>query len=217
MKLNKSFKNNFGIFLTLIFIFYYLVTGKTPPKEFGQVESIMTSITPTPEVSTITPFITPVIVSDTPVSSVTVTKLERISAKVTKIVDGDTIKIETGETVRFIGIDTPETVDPRKPVQCFAREATFATSALLLGKNVELEVDISKTDRYGRLLRYIWIGDTLINETLVREGFAYSTSYPPDIKYQARFHEAQKLAQNERKGLWSDICQPTVTVIPTSL
>jgi len=126
----------------------------------------------------------------------------RQKVKVTRVVDGDTIVIESGEKVRFIGIDTPETVKPNTPVQCFGKEASNKTKELLEGKEVELEKDISETDKYGRLLRYIFLDDVFVNQYLVGEGYAYSSSYPPDIKYQEVFREAQRKAEEENKGLW---------------
>ncbi len=124
------------------------------------------------------------------------------SAIVTRVIDGDTIQISTGEKVRLIGIDTPETVDPRKGVQCFGKKASEHTKELLLNKEVTLKKDISNTDRYGRLLRYVYIGDTFINEQLVREGYAKAYSYPPDIRYQEVFLQAEHEAQEKKLGLW---------------
>lgn len=130
--------------------------------------------------------------------------------KVTRVIDGDTIEIEGGERVRYIGIDTPETVDPRKPVQCFGVEASRKNKELVEGKEVRLEKDITDTDKYGRLLRYVWIGDTLINLELVKQGFAQSYSYPPDVKYQDDFVKAEREARDAKRGLW-DACQQTDT------
>jgi len=127
---------------------------------------------------------------------------------VSKVIDGDTIEIEGGMKVRYIGIDTPETSHPTKGVQCFGRQATERNRQLVEGKKVILEKDISETDKYGRLLRYIWIRSTgsgqadLVNEILVKEGFAFSSSYPPDIKYQERFRQAEIQARGSNKGLW---------------
>lgn len=121
---------------------------------------------------------------------------------VTRVIDGDTIEIEGGQKVRYIGIDTPETVDPRKPVQCFGLEASNRNKQLVEGKKVLLERDIGDADRYGRLVRYVYVGDTFINLALVREGFAYSYTYPPDVKYQSQFTEAERLAREQKKGLW---------------
>lgn len=130
----------------------------------------------------------------------------RIIAKVKKVIDGDTIELENGQKVRYIGIDAPETDHPSKPVQCFGKEASAKNRELVEGKTVELEKDVSETDQYARLLRYVWLGDILVNEYLVKEGYAQSSSYPPDIKYQDRFIEAQRQARKEQKGLWGSYC-----------
>lgn len=123
--------------------------------------------------------------------------------KVTRVIDGDTIEIEGGERVRYIGIDTPETMDPRKPVQCFGVEASNKNKELVEGKMVRLEKDITDRDKYNRLLRYVYVGDIFINLELVKQGFAYSYSYPPDIKYQEQFVKAQQEAREAKRGLWS--------------
>lgn len=132
---------------------------------------------------------------------------------VIRVIDGDTIEIEGGQKVRYIGIDTPETVDPRKPVQCFGIEASNKNKELVSGKRVRLEKDISETDKYGRLLRYIYVGDTFVNLELVKQGFAYSSTYPPDVKYQSQFTEAQRQAKEQNKGLWGSC--PVATLTPT--
>lgn len=124
------------------------------------------------------------------------------TVKVTRIIDGDTIEIEGGERVRYIGIDTPETVDPRKTVQCFGVEASKKNKELMEGKTVRLEKDITDRDKYKRLLRYVWLGDTLVNLALVQAGFAHSYSYPPDIKHQDKFFVAEKQAREAKFGLW---------------
>ncbi len=140
---------------------------------------------------------------------------------VTKVVDGDTIEIqfeEVKETVRFIGIDTPETKDPRKPVQCFGKEASAKTSELLKNRFIRLESDQSQSNRdvYKRLLRYVYRDDGLfINKYLVDEGFAYEYTYKSNpYKYQKDFIEAQHLAREQGKGLWGqNVCpqDPRVT------
>jgi len=142
--------------------------------------------------------------------------------KVTRVVDGDTIDVEIAgkiERVRYIGIDTPETVDPRKPVQCFGVEASKKNKELVEGKTVRLEKDITDRDKYKRLLRYIWLGDTLINQTLVEQGFAKSYSYPPDIKYQDKFVAAEKKAREDKLGLWTactSATTPATAVTPSA-
>jgi len=135
--------------------------------------------------------------------------------KVTRVIDGDTIEIEGGERVRYIGIDTPETVDPRKPVQCFGVEASNKNKELVEGKMVRLEKDITDRDKYNRLLRYVYVGDIFINLELVKQGFAYSYSYPPDIKYQEQFVKAQQEAREAKRGLWSACPQVSQTAEET--
>lgn len=125
------------------------------------------------------------------------------SYRVTRVIDGDTIELENGERVRYIGIDTPETTDPRKPVQCFGVEASKKNKELVEGKIVRLEKDITDKDKYNRLLRYVWVGGTFVNLDLIKQGFAQSYSYPPDIKHQDQFIAAQKKAREAKAGLWS--------------
>lgn len=128
---------------------------------------------------------------------------------VTDVVDGDTLKINMGgtvETLRLIGIDTPETVDPRKPVQCFGTEASNRAKALLSGQKVRIEADSTQDtrDKYGRLLVYIYRDDGLFfNKSMVADGYAYEYTYDKAYKYQEEFKAAQLAAQNAGKGLWS--------------
>lgn len=128
-------------------------------------------------------------------------------AVVSKVVDGDTLELADGKAVRFIGIDTPETVDPRRPVGCFGKEASNETKSLLSGKEVILQKDVSDTDKYGRLLRLIFLplpdGQMLfVNDYLVREGFARVLTYPPDTKYDQRLRQAEEEAKQGKRGLW---------------
>src|SRR3989339_1018840 len=127
----------------------------------------------------------------------------------TKVIDGDTIEIASGEHVRYIGVDTPETVHPKKSVQCFGKEASNKNKALVEGKEVYLEKDVSDTDRYKRLLRYIYLPNPdspneviFINEYLIEQGYGQVITYPPDVKYHKQFLEAQRIAQEEKQGLW---------------
>lgn len=135
------------------------------------------------------------------------TEIATSSAIVSEVIDGDTIRLSTGERVRYIGIDTPETVDPSKDDQCYGSEASIQNEMWVLGKQVILEKDVSETDRYGRLLRYVWLDGEMVNEKLVREGYAVEKTYKPDVKYQERFKEAQLEAQINKKGLWRE-CPP---------
>jgi micrococcal nuclease len=133
------------------------------------------------------------------------------SAQVVRVVDGDTLIVAIQDTqarLRLIGMDTPETVHPTKPVQCFGAEATARTQTILNSytNRVWLEKDVSETDRYGRLLRYVWLGPTpdspMLNEQLVAEGYAQVSTFPPDVKYQDRFLVAQRAARAANLGLW---------------
>lgn len=133
---------------------------------------------------------------------------------VLKVVDGDTIHIDIDgkkETVRLIGINTPETVDPRRPVQCFGKEASNKAKELLEGQKVRIETESSQgeRDKYGRLLGYVFREDGLFfNSYMVEEGYAYEYTYRLPYKYQAQFKAAQKEAQAQGKGLWaSGVCE----------
>jgi endonuclease YncB( thermonuclease family) len=134
-----------------------------------------------------------------------------VAAQVVRVVDGDTLIVAFNGTqprLRLIGMDTPETVHPTKPVQCFGAEATARMQQIVNSVNgqVWLEKDVSETDRYGRLLRYVWLGPTpaspLLNEQLVAEGYAQVSTFPPDVKYQDRFLVAQRAARAANRGLW---------------
>lgn len=157
---------------------------------------------------TTSPQPTPQIVETTPIATTSgVVGVEGELVKVLEVIDGDTIKVEGNVTVRLLGIDTPETKDPRKSVQCFGKEASNETKRLVGGKVVILEKDVSETDKYGRLLRYVFLpieGEKLlfVNDYLIREGFARVLTYPPDVKYTEQFLEAQKKAKEEKRGLW---------------
>ncbi len=140
--------------------------------------------------------------------------LEEVS--IASVVDGDTIKLTDGRTLRYIGIDTPETVDPRRPVQCFGKEASDYNKILVTGKTVYLEKDVSDTDRYGRLLRYVYLqSGEMVNEMLVREGYAHSSAYPPDIKYQDQLDTLEQQAREKNIGLWGS-CQTSSSSSPSS-
>lgn len=123
---------------------------------------------------------------------------------VARVIDGDTFELTTGEKVRLIGVDSPESVKQRTPVQCFGKEAADYLKKLIEGKEVRLEQDVSETDRYGRLLRYVYRSDVFINETIVREGYAYAATFPPDVREQERFREAEREARTQKRGLFAD-------------
>jgi micrococcal nuclease len=144
-------------------------------------------------------------------------KISKIEAKkqyqIVKVIDGDTFEISiNGEvgTVRMLGIDTPETVDPRKTVQCFGVEASNMTKSLLVGHSVSLGIDKSQSyiDKYGRILAYVYRDDGLfINKYLIENGYAHEYTYGT-IPYsrQKEFKELEKTASKSKVGLWGSIC-----------
>ena len=141
--------------------------------------------------------------------------------KIVSVTDGDTLKISMNgktETLRLIGIDTPETVDPRKPVQCFGTEASNKAKQLLTGKNVRLEYDESQgdRDRYQRLLVYIHIEDgTFFNQYMIEQGYAHEYTYNTPYKYQSEFKQAEAKAKSDQSGLWSpNTCNGDTSSVP---
>ena len=137
------------------------------------------------------------------------------------MVDGDTIDVSIDgktERIRLIGINTPEIVDPRKPVECFGKEASDEAKSVLNGKKVALEADASQgeRDKYDRFLRYVFLEDgTNFNLQMIKDGFAYEYTYELPYKYQTEFKSAQKEAENNKVGLWADGACQTQTLIQT--
>jgi micrococcal nuclease len=129
-----------------------------------------------------------------------------VSATVIHVVDGDTIVVALRdgrtETVRILGADTPETVDPRKPVQCYGPEASAYSKAHLAGRSVRLEFDVERRDRYGRLLAYVLVDGARYEDDLLRRGLARLLVIPPNGSH-ARTMLAEELeARRARRGLW---------------
>lgn len=129
---------------------------------------------------------------------------EHVAVVVERVVDGDTFVTEDGDKVRMILIDTPESVHPDQSKNTpFGKIASDYTRNLLEGKVVYLERDVSDTDRYGRLLRYVYLEDgTFVNEHLVKEGYAQIATFPPDVTYEAEILAAERYAREHEKGLW---------------
>ena len=124
--------------------------------------------------------------------------------KVVHVVDGDTIQLINGQYVRYIGIDTPEEFDPRKAVQCYAKEAAERNRGLVEGKNIVFYKDVSAHDKYARWLGFIYLEDgTFVNKKLIEEGYAFEYRYKPDISKDAEFKEAEQRARDAKLGLWS--------------
>jgi endonuclease YncB( thermonuclease family) len=145
---------------------------------------------------------------ETPEPTPTATPIpgEKQEALVLRVVDGDTITVDLdGErhSVRYIGIDTPETHHPTDGADWWGFEATEANRSFVqAGDTVVLQRDLSETDIYGRLLRYVWVGDTLVNAELVRMGMARVLFYEPDVLYQSEVKAAEAEAQEARRGLY---------------
>jgi micrococcal nuclease len=126
-----------------------------------------------------------------------------MKAVVKRVVDGDTFEIESGEKVRMIGVDTPESVKPNHPVEPYGKEASNYSKQLLSGQTVTLKFDVEPRDRYGRLLAYVYMADgTFVNEKLVRDGYARIMTIPPNVAYADLFLKAERDAREHNRGLW---------------
>lgn len=125
---------------------------------------------------------------------------------VKRVVDGDTFETDKKEKVRLIGVNTPESVKPKTPVEYLAKEASSFTKERLTGKTVIAFADTESKDKYGRLLRYIFIkGESVMyNETLVAEGYANVMTVPPNVMFSKHFVKLEKEAREAKKGLWAD-------------
>ncbi|MGH8999428.1 MAG: thermonuclease family protein [Acidimicrobiia bacterium] len=124
---------------------------------------------------------------------------------VERVVDGDTLVVRGGQRVRLIGIDTPETVDPRRPVQCFGREAADRLRSLLAaGTDVRLAYDVERTDRFGRTLAYVYrrSDGLFVNAALVAGGYAQPATYPPNVAHADDFADLARQARQTQMGLW---------------
>jgi micrococcal nuclease len=196
----------FFLSLSAILIFLLLITFATQPST--------SSRTPFP---TSTPLPSPTVTSLSPALEITDVLSEESTSlvPVMRVVDGDTIVVlldGNNTTIRLIGVNTPETVDPRRGVECFGKEASQKTKELLTGRLVRLEPDPTQAerDRYNRLLRYVYLEDgTLFNQWIIEEGFAYEYTYDKPYQYQEEFRTAQEAAESGQKGLWyPGICSP---------
>jgi len=195
MKLNSLIWRLLFATLVLVLATSACGGGESPDDVIGTTPTILLTVTSTPEQSP--PILIPT-ESATPTTGL-------VEAQVTHVVDGDTIEVLVGGVeyrVRYIGVDTPETKHPTRGVEPFGPEASRANSELVEGKAVLLEKDVSETDQYGRLLRYVYVGELMVNEELLRRGLARIATFPPDVKYVDRFLEIQRAAQEAELGMW---------------
>jgi micrococcal nuclease len=133
-----------------------------------------------------------------------------VEATVTRVVDGDTVEVSLGGgfgNVRYIGVDTPESVAPGQPVECFGERASELNRDLVEGRGVRLVFDNERRDQYGRLLAYVYAGETFVNAELVRRGFARTLTISPNTDHAALFDRLEQAAGNAGRGLWG-ACGP---------
>jgi micrococcal nuclease len=188
-------KYHLHLVVALLLVGFYTALSSDAPQTKGAETAITPSLTSVPQSNTQNSAPQRGTLSDTP----PVATAEGETATVVAVIDGDTIQIDTGQRVRYIGIDTPEL----RQQECFAQEAMERNKELVMGQTVRLVKDVSETDRYGRLLRYVFVNERFINQLLVAEGFANASSYPPDIAYQQVFRSAEDLAREQGAGLWT--------------
>lgn len=145
--------------------------------------------------------------TDIPTSNITITPYAKQKVKVIRVIDGDTIEIEGNIKIRYIGINTPEiyhdTTGKKTGEQCFANESYLENKRLVEGKTITIVKDISDTDKYGRLLRYVYIDDIFVNDYLIKNGFAKLMTIKPDIKYNLQFKDTQIKAKENNLGIWN--------------
>jgi len=187
MNMNKK-----GLFAFIFFIFLLLGIGIYLLRTDKTKLSVLTLNFPTK-----TPILTQMITSES-----------AEIATVKRVVDGDTIELTDNRKVRYIGVDTPELHHPTKGIQCFGKEAMEKNKELVEGKIIKMKKDVSETDRYKRLLRYVWVPSTsggqdiFVNEYLAKEGYALQATFPPDVKYAELFGKVAEEARLNNKGLW---------------
>lgn len=193
-------RKNLYIIGGIIAIFFFISTIDFKPKQ-NIVQNVAQVVSTLPDTESTIPETNLTSQAKTPDASKFYT--------VSRVVDGDTIDVSIDgkiERIRLIGINTPETVDPRKPVECFGIEASNKAKAILTGKKISLESDNSQgeRDKYDRLLRYVFLEDgTNFNLLMIKEGYAYEYTFDLPYKYQTEFKNAQKKAQADKTGLWS--------------
>jgi endonuclease YncB( thermonuclease family) len=145
----------------------------------------------------------PEIILSEPSQILVVDEVSQSQALVVRVIDGDTVEIEGGERVRYLGIDAPET-GPPSGVEYYGEEATEKNRELVEGEVVGLEWDVQPRDEYGRWLCYVWLDDIMVNAELVRLGYAYGYNLPPNIRYRELFLRLEREAREQKLGLWAE-------------
>ena len=128
-----------------------------------------------------------------------------IVGTVVRVIDGDTIQVRLGdriETVRYIGVNTPETVHPTRGIEPYGLAASAFNRTLVEGRQVRLELDVESRDHYGRLLAYVYTGSLFVNTELVRQGYAQVMTVPPNVRHADEFVRLQRQARLTDRGLW---------------
>lgn len=216
---------------TMVSSFILFGVTSTPPEEIAKpivdqnnkvVEVVPTTTEEKLATTTKPVTVTNKVTTTQPVITAPKTDPQYTYYSVTEVVDGDTIKVNingTIETLRLIGLDTPETVDPRKPVQCFGKEASNKGKELLTWKKVRIEKDATQgdKDKYGRTLAYIYTENGIFyNKYMIEQGYAHEYTYNSAYKYQTEFKQAQKTAESNKVGLWSPNTCNGITTSPTN-
>lgn len=191
----------FGI--AAIFILFAILGSSSPKTQVAQPEqpaaqSQATTVTPSP---TLTLTASPTSIPTIPPAIRPATE----SGIVVRVLDGDTVELDNGEKVRYIGVDTPEIKHGARAAQCYADTASQLNATLVAGKRIFLERDRSNRDRYGRLLRFVYLEDgRMVNAVLVQEGAARADAFRPDISKKALFEQLEQQAKTQQKGRWKD-------------
>lgn len=192
------------------FLFILLISCAAP------IATYTTPIASTAPTTIYTPSPTP---STAPTATYTPTPTPSATLKiptiVTRVIDGDTIEVNIAGTIyriRYIGIDAPELNDKRPEFNVLAQEATSYNRQLVEGKIVTLEKDVSETDKYGRLLRYVHVDNILVNGEVIRQGLAWAIVYEPDTKYRDYLENLEKEAKQSSRGIWAVTKSPNVQI-----
>lgn len=218
----KTYSRKWYFWVGVFFIIIFVIPSAEPQAPVPQKEIVAESSSSSVRVSTTTAKVEEKKVVATAPKAINSVQQPTIQTEysVVSVVDGDTVKVSingTTETLRLIGLDTPETVDPRKTVQCFGKEASNKAKELLTGKKVRIETDPSQgeKDKYGRTLAYIYVDGILYNKYMIEQGYAHEYTYNTPYKYQADFKLAQKNAETNKVGLWSpSTCNGVTTSEP---